>query len=121
MFNQKDIGVLRKLADQYALLAFDPKQEKTRTLWKKLNALHMERPLLTIDQIPWNEMDVDGSLKCEVTDPYWRNVESDLRCTIYKMRHMPADTCLNPYICFSHKVHLSVTCLRWRSPVDIPG
>lgn len=22
-------------------------------------------------------------------------------------------------ICFSHKVHLSVTCLRWRSPVDI--
>lgn len=105
MLNQKDIGVLRKLADQYALLAFDPKQEKTRTLWKKLNALHMERPLLTIDQIPWNEMDVDGSLKCEVTDPYWRNVEWDLRCTLYKMRHMPADTCLNPYICLPKPVH----------------
>ena len=58
----------------------------------------MERPLLTIDQIPWNEMDVDGFLNCEITDPYWRNVESDLRCLIYKMRHMPADTALNPYV-----------------------
>ncbi|MBQ1256097.1 MAG: hypothetical protein IIX93_02325, partial [Clostridia bacterium] len=105
MLAQKDINILRKLSETYASFAFSPEQEKTRLLWKKLNSLNMERPLLTIDQIPWNEMDVDGFLKCEIDDPYWRGVEWDLRSVIYKMRHMPADTCLNPYICLPKPVH----------------
>ncbi|MBE5791785.1 MAG: hypothetical protein E7322_06460 [Clostridiales bacterium] len=105
MLREKDISILRSLANEYASFAFDPKQEKTRRLWRKLNAFQMERPLLTIDQIPWNEMDVDGFLNCEITDPYWRNVESDLRCLIYKMRHMPADTALNPYVCLPKPIH----------------
>ena len=105
MLTEKDRRVLRTLAENYARYAFDPRQEKTRALWKKLNALQMERPLLTIDQIPWNEMDVDGFLKCEIRDPYWQSVEWDLRCILYKMRHMPADTCLNPYICLPKPIH----------------
>ncbi|MBR3928544.1 MAG: hypothetical protein IKJ65_06015 [Clostridia bacterium] len=105
MLDKKDIGVLRALSEKYAFYAFDPKQEKTRALWKKLNALHMERPLLTIDQIPWNEMDVDGTLKCVLSDPYWRNVEWKLRCALYKIKHMPADMCLNPYICLPRPIH----------------
>lgn len=105
MLYPNDLEILKALAREYARCAFDPKQDEKRRLWKKLNALQMERPLLTIDQIPWNEMDVDGSLICRVNDPYWRNVEWDLRCTLYKMRHMPADTCLNPYICLPKPIH----------------
>ena len=47
--------------------------------------------MVLIDQIPWGEMDVDGSLICQVQEPYWRNVENDLRMTIYKWEHMPVD------------------------------
>ena len=105
MLKEKDTGILRTLSEEYAHFAFDPKQKEVRALWKKLNALKMERPLLTIDQIPWNEMDIDGFLNLEIEDPYWRNVEWGLRTTIYKMRYMPADTCLTPYICLPKPIH----------------
>jgi len=82
-------------------------QMEKRRLWIKLNHLHMERPMLLIDQIPWNEMDVDGSLKCVVQDPYWRNVEWELRTTLYKFRHMPADMVINPYVCLPRPIHQS--------------
>ena len=50
-------------------------------------------------------MDVDGTLKCVLSDPYWRNVEWKLRCALYKIKHMPADMCLNPYICLPRPIH----------------
>ena len=104
MLTKTDIIVLRQLAQQYAGYAFSPLQAEKRRLWIKLNSLNMERPLLTIDQIPWNEMDVDGSLVCAVADPYWRSVEWDLRTTLYKLRHMPGDTALNQYICIPRPI-----------------
>jgi hypothetical protein len=43
-------------------------------------------------------MDVDGFLTCRVQDPYFREIEWNLRMEIYKWEHMPADMVLNPYI-----------------------
>lgn len=99
MLNKDEIAVLRELAHKYADIAALPVQSEKRRLWLKLNTLHMERPMVLIDQIPWNEMDVDGSLVCRVQDKYWRNVENNMRTTIYKWEHMPADMVVNPYIC----------------------
>ena len=62
---------------------------------------------MLIDQIPWEEMDVDGSLACQVRDPYWRGVETNLRQTLYKWRHMPADTVPDPYICLPRPIRSS--------------
>lgn len=107
MLNQNDIQVLRKLAEEYAAAAASPAQQEKKRLWLKLNHLNMERPLLTIDQIPWNEMDVDGSLQCQVQDPYWRKVEWELRTSLYKHRYMPADMVMNPYICLPRPIHNS--------------
>jgi len=107
MLNRNEITILRKLAFEYAAAAALPIHQEKKRLWLKLNHLHMERPMLLIDQIPWNEMDVDGSLQCQVQDPYWRNVEWELRSTLYKFRHMPADMVLNPYICLSRPIHHS--------------
>lgn len=75
-----------------------PEQNVRREMWLKLNSLHMERPMVLIDQIPWGEMDVDGSLKTQVQDPYWNGVENELRQTLYKWRHMRVDMVVNPYI-----------------------
>lgn len=104
---KEEIIVLKKLAEAYAEYAAMPAQQEKRRLWLKLNHLNMERPMLTIDQIPWNEMDVDGSLQCTVRDPYWRNVEWELRTALYKVRYMPADMVLNPYICLPKPIHNS--------------
>lgn len=96
--NKQEIEVLRQLAQEYAEIAALPEQNVRREMWLKLNSLHMERPMVLIDQIPWGEMDVDGSLKTQVQDPYWNGVENELRQTLYKWRHMRVDMVVNPYI-----------------------
>lgn len=107
MLNNEDMQVLRELAKEYAEAAALPVNDEKKRLWLQLNHLHMERPMLLINQIPWNEMDVDGSLQCKVSDPYWRGVEWQLRTTLYKFRHMPADMVLDPYICLPRPIHNS--------------
>ena len=107
MLSKNDITILRELAGRYQECAQSPVHVEKRALWLKLNTLNMERPMLLIDQIPWNEMDVDGTLVCRVQDPYWRNVEESLRQQIYKFTHMPADMVLNPYISLPRPIHNS--------------
>ena len=104
MLNTNERSILRQLASEYADIAALPVHAQKREMWLKLNSLNMDRPMLLIDQIPWNEMDVDGSLVCQVKDPYWRGVEWDLRSTIYKWKHMPADMVFTPYICLPRPV-----------------
>ncbi len=98
MLTQNQISILRTLADQCITFAKSDDQLKTQELWAALNNGKMIRPMITIDQIPWHEMDVDGSLVCQIDDPYWRGVEYSLRQYAYRIKHMPADMVLPPYI-----------------------
>lgn len=98
MLDKNDTAILRLLAQRYAGYASLDVQAEKKRLWQNLNIASMERPLVLFDQLPWNELDVDGSLVCRVSDPYWRGVENALRREIYKWEHMPADIVLNPYI-----------------------
>jgi len=94
----QDKQILRELAAKYMSYASLPIQEEKRKLWKALNGLNMQKPMVTIDQMPWNELDVDGSLICQVKDPFFRGIENQLRQQIYKWEHLPVDMVLNPYI-----------------------
>lgn len=95
---EKDVVILRELAQKYMGYASLPVQEEKRSLWISLNNLNMQKPMVCIDQMPWNELDVDGSLLCQVQDPYFRHVENWLRQLIYKWEHLPVDMVLEPYI-----------------------
>ena len=94
----QDCEVLRTLAARDLTYAQSEKNNEKRELWRALNDMRMEKPMVTIHQIPWHEMDVDGFLTCRVQDPYFREIEWNLRMEIYKWEHMPADMVLNPYI-----------------------
>lgn len=98
MLNHQEREILRTLAQQYMEQAETPRQEALQKLWIDHNNGCGQRPMVLIDQIPWNEMDVDGSLQCQVQDPYWRNVERTLRQKLYQYRYMPADMLLPPYV-----------------------
>ena len=98
MISNQDCEVLRTLAARYMTYAQSEKNNEKRELWRALNDMRMEKPMVTIHQIPWHEMDVDGFLTCRVQDPYFRDIEWNLRMEIYKWEHMPADMVLNPYI-----------------------
>ncbi len=58
----KDRATIRELAAQAAEIAALPVQEEKRRLWRRLNGLAPERPMVMIDQVCWNEMDVDDEL-----------------------------------------------------------
>lgn len=98
MLQANEITVLRTLASQYMEYAITPRQKELESLWIAHNTGHPSRPMVLIDQIPWHEMDVDGFLQCSVEDPYWRQVEQNLRRKIYQAKYMPADMLLPPYI-----------------------
>jgi len=95
---EQEVETLRTLADKYMQYAMSEKNIEHRKMWCALNNLNMQKPMVTIHQIPWKEMDVDGSLVCAVENSYFREVEKQLRRNIYSWEHMPADMVLNPYI-----------------------
>jgi hypothetical protein len=61
--NQHDRDVLRALASRYMEYATSDKNNQKRELWKALNRLDMQKPMVTIEQMPWHELDVDGFLR----------------------------------------------------------
>ena len=94
----REITRLRELARRYAEASSLPEQAVRRKGWERFNTLRPERPRALIDQIPWNEMNVDGCLNNQVENPYWQQVETWLLRELYKWDHMRADMVLDPYV-----------------------
>ena len=66
--------------------------------WKKHNALQPGRPRITIDQIPWHELNADGELNLYCEDPLLKHVECTMRMDLYKWKHFPCDMAFFPYL-----------------------
>ena len=90
--------ILRDLASRYMEIASLPVQAQKRDLWKALNRSKMERPMVAIDQLPWNELNADGFLTCKIAYPFWQGIENQLRSTIYRWEHFPVDMVVEPFI-----------------------
>jgi len=97
MLLKKDKEILRTLANEYMSYATLPVQKEKIELWKALNRGEMARPMVTIDQLPWDELACE-ELECRVESGFWRGVEDGLRKTLYKWRHFPVDMVLDPFI-----------------------
>ena len=95
---QEDRDTLRALAERYMSYALSGQNNENRRLWRSLNDGAMLKPTVAIDQMPWNELDVDGFLFCKIEDPYYRRIEWNLRSEIYKWERLPVDMVLNPYV-----------------------
>ena len=98
MLTQQEKTRLKELALRYAEAASLPEQAERRAGWARFNTLERERPRVLIDQIPWNELNVEGCLDNQVSEPYWKSVETWLLQELYKWDHMRADMALDPYV-----------------------
>lgn len=115
MFNQKkrnkymnytkEEQILRTLTAQYAECAADPKNLKALNLHRSVNDLKQVRPIVLIDEVPWNEMNHDGSLTLKCENPTLRRYEGILRRKLYQWKYFPADMVLEPYIGVRKKIH----------------
>lgn len=95
--NPSEKDILCRLVNDYMEAARQPIQAEKIRLWKALNRGRMVRPMVTIDQLPWHELACD-ELTTHIRDPYWAEVETSLRQTLYKWRHFPVDMVIDPFI-----------------------
>ena len=95
---QKEIAIIRDLAGQLAEIAALPVQQEKRSLWVASNGLKPKRPVILIDQVCWNEMNVNDELTLQTEHPVCRHYETYMRRILYQFRHMPADMVVEPYL-----------------------
>jgi len=96
--SKSDKSIIKELANQVAELAHAPIMEEYKRLWRCLNALKPERPMFTVDQICWNEMNVNDELTLQTQHPDCRAYELTLRQAIYRRKYIPDDTPIEPFI-----------------------
>ena len=94
----KDREILRGLASEVAGIAALPIHKEKARLWTKLNDLDAERSMVWINEICWNEMNVDDELTLQCEHVWARDQEDQLRKTLYQWRHLPGDMVVNDYL-----------------------
>ncbi|MCY2929025.1 MAG: hypothetical protein NTV86_05935 [Planctomycetota bacterium] len=95
---QTDIDILRRLAGEVAQIAALPVHKEKARLWQRLNDLDSVRPMVWINEICWNEMNVDDELTCRCTSSWGQGQEWNLRTLLYQWRHMPGDMVVDDYL-----------------------
>lgn len=105
MINKHDATVVRELAARVAEIAALPVMEDKRQLWRKLNSLKPERPMVMIDQVCWNEMHLGDALVLRCTDPECRAYEEQLRRILFQWQHFPVDMVVEPFIRVPKAIH----------------
>ena len=93
--SNKEKDLLRGLADTYAKCAADPVNVERSSLWTQLNELKPTRPMVYINELPWNEMNIDGELDAECESNWAKGQEKWLKRQIYLWKHMPGDMVLS--------------------------
>ena len=93
---QEEIQLLRELAKEKLQISMDEKNLENRELWICTNDLHMKKPPVYIDEMCWNEMNVDQELTLQTEDEFCRKLELELRKEIYLWKHMPGNMVVNP-------------------------
>jgi hypothetical protein len=87
MISDKDKIVLRELAKRIEEISSQPQEKRSIELWKNVNMLRESRPPIRITEVPWNEMNVNDELTLQCEDEYCRELEMELRKTIYQTNH----------------------------------
>ena len=97
--------VLRRLGERVAQIAADPSNKEKAGLWRDLNDLQSQRPMVWINEIPWHEMNVNDELTLRCEGRWARNLEDQLRKTIYQWDHMRGDMIVNPWFESPKAIH----------------
>ncbi|MFI3215059.1 MAG: hypothetical protein R3Y24_17255, partial [Eubacteriales bacterium] len=81
-----DVKILRSLASQYLEIAHSTRVHENIKLHKAVVDLQMIRPVVLIDELPWNELNYDNSLTPLCVDPDFKEAEIYFRKTLFKFK-----------------------------------
>jgi hypothetical protein len=102
---KRDRAILRELASRVAEIAVLPIHETKAELWQRLNDLDSARPMVWINEICWNEMNVDEELTLRTEHAWARDQERELRRTLYQWEHLPADMVVSDFLACPLAIH----------------
>jgi len=94
----KDKDILRRLASEKAVVAALPVHARKAEMWQKLNDRQSVRPMVWMNEICWNEMNVDDELTLRCEGDWAREQEQVLRRELYLWRHMPGDMIVDDFM-----------------------
>ena len=94
----QDGKILRGLAARYSLALQGAGNAEKERLHRAGNDLHMVRPVVLVDELPWHELNQTGELTLCCEDPYLREVECWLRRELFQFKHFRADRILRPFV-----------------------
>ena len=89
--NKQEISALRELAKKTHEAACDPVNAEREKGWRALNGLKPIRPMVIIDQLPWNEFPQEELTGVVTSDPYWQRAEKMMRRMLFRFKYLPAD------------------------------
>lgn len=95
MLTKQQRTYLRDLAKQVKEITQHSVWDEKRRLWKRLNRLESERPMvmcIVTDEL-WPELIPGESLKIE--DPFFKEIEFELRKRIYRWKYIKDDVITN--------------------------
>lgn len=88
---QKDIDILRRLAEKKVEIAALPVQKENIKLWTDTNDLKMQKAPIFINEIPWHEFKGEKELELQCEDGLCREKELALRQELYCWNHLPGN------------------------------
>lgn len=100
-----DVQILRTLANEYAQLVHTVDDKTLWELHAGVNDLCPQRPIVLIDELPWHELNIDGSLSLHCLDPDFRQSENYLRQTLFHHKFFPGDMRIRPYLPIPKTIH----------------
>jgi len=96
--SDKERDVLKNLGEEIAEISALPVHKEKAKLWRKVNDLESERPVVWINEIPWHEMNVNDELTIQCQNHWARDLELKLRKEIYQWKHMPGDMIVSNFL-----------------------
>ena len=93
----KDREILRILAAEIGEIAHLPVQKENEKLYRALNGLNPIRPVVLLDELPWNQLNGEGELNLYCEDKFLRDVEWGFRATLYRWKHCRGDMIVAPF------------------------
>jgi len=100
-----DKRILRALGKRVADIAALPVHAKTVAKWRALNGLQQVKPMVWVNDIPWQELDINDELRLQTTSGLSRYHEWELRKLIYQWEHFPANMVVEPVVYSPLVVH----------------
>jgi hypothetical protein len=96
--SKADRKVLRELGQRLAEMADHPLNARRKELWKRMNDLRDGKPMVWVNEVCWNEMEVADELALRTKSPFCQRIEAQMRQTIYQWEHMQGDMVVDPVI-----------------------